>query len=370
LTHTCRSSRPLHQTLSTRLQFEAMGSEKVKQVSLKTKVGKKFCSYKSVPEESTLTQKLASSAVTILDGGMGHQLKAMGIEVTGEVGSMRRFLGVACANTEQPDMVRDAHLAYIDAGAEVITTNSYACVPKCLEQSSLDSLDLKNGGLSKLVAAAGQRAKDACALRCENRVKVAGSLPPLADSYRPDLVGPFEDNVKQYTIIAQAIAPFSDYLLCETMSTVDEARAAVTAAATTGLPIWVSWTLNEENPVLRSGESIKDAFEAIRSVQGANLQAVLFNCTSPEVISVAVPMLRDLASGLQIGAYANGFCTSKSVPKVGSLLGSAGAYRDLTPEQYYEEFAAKWIESGATIIGGCCGVFPNHIAHMTRCLRC
>jgi len=319
----------------------------------------------SVP---TLKQQVVSSPtpVTILDGGMGHQLKAMGVEISGPVGSMRRFLGVAVANTEQPELVRDAHLAYIDAGAEVITTNSYACVPKCLEQSSAECANLKNGGLTKLVAAAGQRAKDSCNLRPGRGVKVAGSLPPLADSYRPDLVGPFAENVEQYTIIANSIAPFSDYLLCETMSTVDEARAAVTGAASTGLPIWVSWTLTEDMPLLRSGETIKEAFEAVRGVEGANLQACLFNCSSPEVISLAIPMLRDLAPGLQIGAYANGFCSTKT----GSLVGTQGEYRDLTPEQYYEEFAAKWIEDGATIIGGCCGVFPRHIAHMTQQVRC
>jgi methionine synthase I (cobalamin-dependent) len=69
----------------------------------------------------------------LLDGGMGHQLKAMGIKIEGKVGTMERFLGVALANTRQPDLVRDAHLAYIDAGADVITTNNYAVVPSALK---------------------------------------------------------------------------------------------------------------------------------------------------------------------------------------------------------------------------------------------
>merc|ERR1712056_58069 len=70
----------------------------------------------------------------------------------------------------------------------------------------------------------------------------------------------------------------------------DEARAAVTAAAETGLPIWVSWTLDENQPVLRSGESIELAFQAISEVAGANLEACLFNCTSPEICTVAMPI--------------------------------------------------------------------------------
>ena len=62
----------------------------------------------------------------LLDGGMGHQLRKMGVEIKGPVGSMERFLGVAQANTRSPDLVRDAHLSFIDAGCEVITTNSYS----------------------------------------------------------------------------------------------------------------------------------------------------------------------------------------------------------------------------------------------------
>lgn len=301
--------------------------------------------------------------VTVLDGGMGHQLKAMGVEISGPVGSMRRFLGVAVANVEQKQMVKDAHLAYIDAGAKVITTNTYSCVPKCLQQVAATDLgkSIERDGIGSIIAAAGELARAACDERPGCNVKVAGCIPPLAESYRPDKVGPFEDNVKDYKLIVKSIAPYADVLVCETMSTVDEARAAVTAVAgtDTNLPIWVSWTLDETKPVLRSGEAIEDAVAAVQSVKGANLQAFLFNCTSPEIISVAVPMLRKIAPNIQIGAYANGFVTATS---------GTGAYMDLSPEQYYDKFVSKWISAGATLVGGCCGVFPRHIAYVSKSL--
>jgi len=297
--------------------------------------------------------------ITILDGGMGHQLKAMGVEITGPVGSLRRFLGVAVANVERPEMVKDAHLAYIDAGAEIITSNNYACVPKCLEFDSKDDALLSKYGVAGMVAAAGKVAQASCHERPDSKAKVAGSLPPLAESYRADKVGPFEENLRQYEVIAKSIAPYCDLLLCETMSTADEARAAVTAAANTDLPIWVSWTLKENEPVLRSGESINDAVEAVKSVKGAKIEACLFNCTSPESITAAMPILRELVPSMRIGGFANGFCTAES---------GQGEYRDLSPEEYYDSFVAKWIESGATIVGGCCGVFPAHIAHMRKVL--
>jgi len=307
-------------------------------------------------------RRSAPGSIVVLDGGMGHQLKAMGIEISGPVGSMRRFLGVTMANLDQPEKVLAAHLAFIDAGADVVTTNSYACVPKCLATADDEDLrsKLNGGGLEELVAAAGRIAREACRLRPERSVRVAGCLPPLAESYRPDKVGSFEDNLKQYRIIAASIAPYADVLLCETMSTAEEARAALQAASEVGLPVWVAWTLDESKPVLRSGESLEEAVAALNKVPGAAkaLDACMFNCTSPEVIVQAMPLLRALMpEGVRVGAYANGFLTAAS---------GQGEYRDLDPKEYHECFAAKWMTSGASVIGGCCGIFPKHIAAIRR----
>ena len=128
-----------------------------------------------------------------MDGGMGHQLKAMGIKIEGKVGTMERFLGVALANTREPDLVRDAHIAFIDAGADVITTNNYAVVPSALKLCN-DAVG-DEAELSKLVADAGRAAAAAVAKRPHKNVLVAGCLPPLNESYRADKVGDFNANV-------------------------------------------------------------------------------------------------------------------------------------------------------------------------------
>lgn len=288
--------------------------------------------------------KASESSVILLDGGMGHQLKMMGIPITGKVGTMGRFLNVVVANIKHPELVRNAHLAFIDAGAEIIITNNYAAVPKCLQHHP--NFD---GDCRPYIKAAGQRAREACNMRPDRNVKIAGSIPPLAESYRFDLVGSFESNLEQYRIIASSIAPFSDVILCETMSTADEAKAACTAAAETGLPVWVSWTLDENKPVLRSGESVKEAINALADL---DIEAYLFNCTSPEIITTALSLL---PKGAKIGAYANGFVTATE---------GSGEYRDLTGAEYYEQFVHTWIQNGACIVGGCCGIFPKHIAHI------
>eukprot|EP00406_Dinophysis_acuminata_P003370 CAMPEP_0179232234 /NCGR_PEP_ID=MMETSP0797-20121207/11755_1 /TAXON_ID=47934 /ORGANISM="Dinophysis acuminata, Strain DAEP01" /LENGTH=279 /DNA_ID=CAMNT_0020939349 /DNA_START=1 /DNA_END=841 /DNA_ORIENTATION=- len=195
-----------------------------------------------------------------------------------------------------------------------------------------------------MVELAAQRAREACDQRPGRKLKVAGSLPPLAASYRPDLVGPFEENAANYRLIAKKLAPFVDIYICETMSTADEGRAALTGCAGNGKPCWVSWTLDEKSPVLRSGESLEEAVAALKRVDGweSSLKACLLNCTSPEITSVAMPMLRRLLpDAIEIGGYANGFVTASS---------GSGEYRDLGPEEYYDAFVAKWIAGGATIV--------------------
>ena len=81
-------------------------------------------------ENSQAGQK---NSVSILDGGMGHLLRRNGVEITGEVGSQERFLGVALVNRDDPELVKKCHAEFINAGANFITTNSYSCVPQCLQ---------------------------------------------------------------------------------------------------------------------------------------------------------------------------------------------------------------------------------------------
>ena len=302
----------------------------------------------------------------LLDGGMGHQLRTMGVKIEGPLGTMQRFLGVAMANSQQPELVTAAHLSYIDAGADVITTNNYAVVPNCLVLCNDFS-----GDLSEIVKAhladAGKAARAAVEQRPHRKVLVAGSLPPLAESYRADRVASFEDNLVQYTLIAESIAAYSDVLLCETMSTADEARAAATAAGRFGKPVWISWVLkplgsmHNQAPVLMSGESLAEALAALDGLP--NIEALLFNCCAPEVITKAIAVLRaepSLPVGVALGGYANGFSETES----GDGLNKE--YRDISPEEYWDSFATRWLEDAGdgAIVGGCCGIFPPHIARM------
>lgn len=293
---------------------------------------------------------LGGSTPVIMDGGMGHMLRRLGVPVEGEVGTMERFLGVATANIETPDIVRQAHSAFISAGARIIITNNYACVPGCLDTRGVSSNQTR---IRQHIVAAGQCAMDARTQSNVKGVQIAGCLPPLTTSYRADLVREHEYLLQDYTFVAEALSPFCDVLLCETMSLVREGVAAATAASAFGKPVWIAWTMSDAaDGTLRSGESIEEAVSACSRIP--NVQAMLLNCCCTASITAGLPRLRTaLPSHMIAGGYANGFHLISGT--------HTDSYReDLTPEAY-ADIAKTWVDAGAEIIGGCCGVFPEHI---------
>jgi S-methylmethionine-dependent homocysteine/selenocysteine methylase len=298
------------------------------------------------------------SGITILDGGMGRQLARMGAP-------FRLPEWSALALIDAPRFVSAAHAAFIDSGAQIITTNSYGLAPERIGEARFAAEGLRLADL------AGRVARDAAA-RAVEPVQVAGSLPPLFESYRPETF----DAVRApqlLEVLVKGLAPHVDFWLAETQSSTAEAAAAITAVRNTGLPVWVSYTLRDEagrqGPAeLRSGESVADAV-AFSLERGA--QAVLFNCSQPEVMDAAVVAARGAVArsgnpAARIGVYANAF---EPEPQTDEPYAGISTMRaDMTPEHYLE-WAERWVHSGASIIGGCCGIGPEHIAALEAHFR-
>ena len=111
----------------------------------------------SLPNQPRISRIQTMADITIMDGGMGHLLRRNGVEIKGVIGSLERFLGVALANKEKPGLVRDAHIEYLRAGARVIITNNYCCVPSALELSEKK----ENASITELIDSAGRCAREA-----------------------------------------------------------------------------------------------------------------------------------------------------------------------------------------------------------------
>jgi S-methylmethionine-dependent homocysteine/selenocysteine methylase len=288
-----------------------------------------------------------SAAITLLDGGMGRELERMGAP-------FRQPEWSALPLLEGPDYVRRAHAAFIAAGAQVITANSYAVVPFHLGEERFAAKGLV------LADRAGRLARQA-ADAAPGGIRVAGSLPPLFGSYRPDLFDAARAPAL-LTILVRGLSPHVDLWLGETLSAIAEADAVATALAGDPRPLWLSFTLRDgeaadpARPCLRSGESVAEAARAARRL-GA--KALLFNCSQPEVMAPALRVARDTLGGaLPLGVYANAFPPQRQDAEANATLLPIRA--DLTPEGY-RAFARAWAEAGATLIGGCCGIGPEHI---------
>jgi S-methylmethionine-dependent homocysteine/selenocysteine methylase len=287
----------------------------------------------------------------LLDGGMGRELRFRGVETPGTIWSARALI-IA------PEVVRQVHVDYIAAGADVITLNSYGVIRCDLAKENIEDR------FAELNQTAGRLAVEARDVSGKN-VVIAGSLPPLRGSFRPDRVGRLHEIEPLYREQADLLAPFVDLFICETMSTAGEALAAARAACATGKPVWVAWTLHENRAgMLRSGESIAHAVSVISELP---VSGVLANCCPPERVTDAMPML--LASGYRyVGGYANTFA---HIPRDWELDGAKQGdgfldlRADLDPEAYGRH-AARWLDSGATVVGGCCGTRPAHIERLSR----
>jgi S-methylmethionine-dependent homocysteine/selenocysteine methylase len=292
---------------------------------------------------------------TILDGGMGRELMRAGAPFQQPEWS-------ALALMLAPDTVRQAHERFIAAGADVITTNSYALVPFHIGEDRF-----KAEG-RKLADLAGRLAREA-ADKAPHKVRVAGSLPPLFGSYRPDLFDA-ADAPRIIRPLIDGLSPHIDLWLAETQSSLAEVGFARAALKDDPLPFWASFTLDDDNedlsrPKLRSGECVAMAVGAVLDL---GIDAILFNCSQPEVMAGALDAARSAREArnvpARIGIYANAFPPQR---EEAANEGLSDIRADLTPDSY-ARFAREWLKLGADIVGGCCGIGPEHIAAL-RALR-
>ena len=290
-----------------------------------------------------------SETFTILDGGMGRELHRMGAPFKQPEWS-------ALALMLAPETVERAHRRFADAGAEIVTTNSYALVPFHIGEAKFKA---EGRTLADLAGRMARQAADSA----PHKVRVAGSLPPLFGSYRPDL---FDEALAPEIIrpLIEGLSPHVDLWLAETQSSLAEARFAKVALGDDKRPFWISFTLDDDNadlarPKLRSGEDLAAAVGAMLEL---GVEAVLFNCSQPEIMAGAVDATRTVrdarGSKARIGIYANAFPPQRDEA---ANEGLSDIRADLDPARY-AQFAKVWVQHGADIVGGCCGIGPEHIA--------
>ena len=296
-----------------------------------------------------------TARITLLDCGMGRELKRRGAP-------FRQPEWSALALMEAPETVERTHAAFIAAGAEVIITNSYALVPFHIGETRFATDGQTLADLAgRLARSAAKAVPNAVPGR---KVRVAGSLPPLFGSYRPDLF----DAGRAPELLAPLVAgltPHVDLWLGEPLGSIAEAEAVADALAGDPRQLWISYTLADEKsdleaPRLRSREPVADGVRAAARLGAA---AVLFNCSQPEAMAPALETARGalgaLGAEIPLGAYANAFPPTDARAQANKDLGDLRKNLDSSA---YLDFARDWVARGAGIVGGCCGIGPEHIA--------
>jgi S-methylmethionine-dependent homocysteine/selenocysteine methylase len=174
-------------------------------------------------------------------------------------------------------------------------------------------------------------------------------------------------------ILIEGLTPHADIWLGETLSSLIEAHNVVAGLEGDGRPLWLSFTLADDAAEsetlgnLRSGESVAAAAELAGEAEAA---ALLFNCSQPEVmlkaVETALKVRERLGAGFEVGVYANAFPPQDKDAQANETLLPLRA--DLDPQGYLG-WVRTWRQAGATIIGGCCGIGPEHIAELSAARR-
>jgi S-methylmethionine-dependent homocysteine/selenocysteine methylase len=206
-----------------------------------------MASTKQNPGFPTLMSVLHSLPETgkifLMDGGTGEELFRRGLP-----DDRKLWSASAVVRSEFHETLQQVHTAFLDAGSQAITTNSYGIVP------GVGFEDVKER--QQYIAMAGEIARRAVEGH-KKQAYVLGSLGPLIESYRPDLIRSHELGVEDYRVACEALKPYVDAFLAETMSCCEESLQALEAAASFDRPCLVSYTLDSLGN-LRDGQAVTD----------------------------------------------------------------------------------------------------------------
>jgi S-methylmethionine-dependent homocysteine/selenocysteine methylase len=291
-----------------------------------------------------LQQSLSNRAPLILDGAMGTELRRRGVDTGLPLWSANALLA-------NPEMVRQIHAEYLSAGADIITTNTFRTTRRTMRRSNLPD---RSKQLTAMAVDLAKRAREEEDLKGKDpsRSLLAGSIAPLEDCYRPELVPSDSELRDEHEEHAERLAALGvDFMLLETMNTIREAYAACEAAQRTGKEVIVSFICRKDG-TLYSGESLVDAVRTLGELHPVGFS---LNCVSPRFLDSLVPAIRGLTS-LPIAAYGNVGLPEDERQDEEFVV-------DIDSRDYARR-AAMWHRAGAAIVGGCCGTTPAYIAEI------
>ncbi len=286
-----------------------------------------------------MQQRLSEGEVIILDGATGTELEKRGVPMDDAAWD-------AAALATHPDTVREVHEDYIRAGADLIITNTFATARHVLEPAGMGEQ------FRELNIRAVSLAKEARENAADRPVFIAGSISTFTARYDYSYEPRDEKARANYREQADVLAETGvDVIVLEMMRDIEQTTYALEAALTTGLPVWIGFsckTTDEGTVVLWDGEqTLVEALEQI-PLSGISLVSIMHTLTED-----TPPALQEVTGHWSgpVGAY----------PHSGEFVMPNWRFIDvLTPEDFATQ-AQGWIEMGVQLVGGCCGIGPEHI---------
>lgn len=266
----------------------------------------------------------------LLDGALGTELERRGLKLPLPLWTTEALLTA-------PELIRAVHQDYVAAGAHVITAATFRTTRWTLSKTGMAD---RANELTKLAV---RLARETCGYRAASSgpasTLVAGSIAPLEDCYHPELTPGDLVLQAEHRHNAQSLADAGvDIILVETQNSIREARIATHFARATRIPVWVSFIVKSDTELL-NGDSLR---EAVRTVVKYGAEAVLINCTPLSISSQAAMNVSMHVHGqILIGVYPNALD------------------HNISPADF-----ADWgcrMKAIADILGGCCGIGPEHI---------
>lgn len=273
----------------------------------------------------------------ILDSAMGTRLEEMGHKLTAPLWS-------ATVLQSNPEDITQVHRENIEAGAQVITTNTFRTTPYSLHQAGLSGVDAHTRARALTLLAIRLASK--MVKESGKDIKIAAAIAPLADSWSPqDFPGNIISRPWHDAQLDNLSHHSTDILLLETMNSAREAKGLTELALRYEKPVWVSFTLNDEGQIYNGDDLLATA----AYLEKKGVSAIGINCSSFEASQKALTALRDVVS---IPLLAN--------PNVELGDGTRKKKKKTSPKDFVT-WANKVEEIGVEFIGACCGSDHTHI---------
>ncbi len=271
----------------------------------------------------------------LLDGAMGSLLQQRGIKSEGE-------LWTTLANINNPDLVFKVHKSYVNAGADIITTNTFRTNPVAVSSQSKINFE-------QFVKVSVQLAKDAAEGK---NVLIAGSNAPAEDCYQVErnvAMKKLEWNHKRH--IDELMKNGCDFVLNETQSHFDEIKIICDYCYRKNIPYILSLFVTDKLTLL-SGENISDI---VKFVLDKTPFCVGFNCVTPKIFDKVISRIK---LNFNWAVYLNLGTGNYHSKKIGTAISSLN----------YAKIMSGYIYRRPSFIGGCCGSNPNHIKKLRELL--